>query len=182
MTVGGTAGGPSEDDLAAARVRSLTAAVVDGTTATADRVRGLSGAELDRIERDQAAPLGAAYRCFLERVGGGAGHFLRGTDVFHPRVIGLGAAARELLAENDVPFALTDSDRVFLMHQGYQFEFLRGPGPDPEVWSYCEGGTFGDVPTLRFARFTDWLRAQVTAAAPAELAVAHGSVPPCGSG
>jgi hypothetical protein len=83
---------------------------------------------------------------------------MRGSDVFYPRVIGLGESARELLAENDVPFVLTESDRVILMHQGYMFDFLRGPGPDPEVWSYCEG----EAPALSFARFTDWLQAQVT--------------------
>ncbi|MFJ9448306.1 hypothetical protein ACIRRH_41820 [Kitasatospora sp. NPDC101235] len=127
----------------------------------ADQVRGLSGDEIHRIECDQSAPLGDAYRCFLTLIGGGAGHFMQGSDVFYPRVIGLGEAARELLAENNVPFVLTESDRVILMHQGYQFDFLRGPGPDPEVWSYCEGGP-DDVPTLSFARFTDWLQAHVT--------------------
>ncbi|HEX6450957.1 MAG TPA: hypothetical protein VF060_16015 [Trebonia sp.] len=37
------------------------------------------------------------------------------------------------------PFTLAHTDRVILMHQGYQFDFLRGTDPDPEVWSYCEG-------------------------------------------
>jgi hypothetical protein len=41
------------------------------------------------------------------------------------------------------------------MHQGYQFDFLRGDHDDPEVWSYSEG----EVPERRYARFTDWLRA-----------------------
>ncbi|GAA3038298.1 hypothetical protein GCM10020229_56970 [Kitasatospora albolonga] len=140
------------------RVRALTTALVDGTTAVAEQVRGLSGDEMHRIERDQSAPLGDAYRCFLTLIGGGAGRFLQGSDVFYPRVIGLGEAARELLAENGVPFLLAESDRVILMHQGYQFDFLRGPGPDPEVWSYCEG----EAPALSFARFTDWLQAHVT--------------------
>jgi hypothetical protein len=155
---GGQRIGVSPED----RVRALTAAVVDGTTAVVDQVRGLSDDEIHRIECDQSAHLGDAYRCFLRLIGGGAGHFMQGSDVFYPAVIGLGEAARELLAENDVPFVLAESDRVILMHRGYQFDFLRGPGPDPEVWSYCEGGGPGDVPTLSFTRFTDWLQAHVT--------------------
>ncbi len=142
------------------RVRLLVAAVADGVTASAEQIRGLTEDEIREVERDQPAPLAGAYRCFLELIGGGAGHFLQGSDVFYPRVIGLGDAARELLEENEVQWTLTDSDRVILMHQGYQFAFLRGSGADPEVWSYCEGGV-PDEPTLSFPRFTDWLEAQV---------------------
>ncbi|MFL6073066.1 MAG: hypothetical protein ACJ73S_06665 [Mycobacteriales bacterium] len=78
--------------------------------------------------------------------------------MFHPLVLGLGAAGRELLAQNAVPFALTGADRVILMHQGYQFAFLRGGGADPEVWWYSEGA--GD-PAPCAPMFTDWLRAEV---------------------
>ena len=34
------------------------------------------------------------------------------------------------------------------------FDFVRGPGPDPEVWTYCEGDP---LPAPRWPRFTDWL-------------------------
>ncbi|MFI7593264.1 hypothetical protein [Micromonospora sp. NPDC049359] len=105
-------------------------------------------------------PLVQSYRRFLELVGRSAGHFLQGSDVFYPSALGLGRAARELLEENRVPFVWTAEDRVILMHQGYQFDFLRGAGPDPEVWSYCEGTTVG-VPVISYPRFTDWLQAQV---------------------
>ncbi|MFI9211486.1 SMI1/KNR4 family protein [Streptomyces sp. NPDC053253] len=142
-----------------ALVRALVTSLADGTTATADGLRGLSADEIDEIERDQAAPLGAAYACFLRLVGGGAGHFLQGSDVFYPHVIGLREAADELLRENqEPPFDLRSSDRVIFMHQGYQFEFLRGEGPDPEVWSYSEGDA---EPSRVYIRFTDWLETNV---------------------
>src|SRR5215475_12521984 len=118
------------------RVRALVATIADGVTATAEQVQGLTRSEIDEVERDQPAPLAQAYRQFLELAGRGAGHFLQGSDVFYPDVVGLGQAARELLEENKVPFTLTGEDRVILMHQGYQFYFLRGAGPDPEVWYY----------------------------------------------
>ncbi|GII26505.1 SMI1/KNR4 family protein [Planosporangium mesophilum] len=142
------------------RVATLLAAVADGLTATAEQIRGLTEDEIGEIECDQPAPLAPAYRRFLELVGGGAGHFLQGSDVFYPRVIGLGDAARELLEENAVAFTLTDSDRVILMHQGYQFDFLRGTADDPEVWSYGEGSVPSGV-HLSYPRFTDWLAASV---------------------
>jgi hypothetical protein len=52
------------------------------------------------------------------------------------------------------------------MHQCYQFDFMRGSGADPEVWSYSEGHN-GDLPLLYFARFTDWLRAVAESEIPA---------------
>ncbi|MCG5447699.1 hypothetical protein [Micromonospora hortensis] len=142
------------------RVRGLVAAIADGVTATGEQLQGLTQSEIDEIEHDQAVPLVQSYRRFLELVGRGAGHFLQGSDVFYPSVLGLGQAARELLEENRVPFVWTSEDRVILMHQGYQFDFLRGAGPNPEVWSYSEGTTVG-VPVISYSCFTDWLQAQV---------------------
>lgn len=142
------------------RVRALVAVIADGVTATAEQLQGLTQREIEEIELDQAAPLAESYRLFLELVGRGAGHFLQGSDVFYPAVLGLGQEARELLEENRVPFVWTAEDRVILMHQGYQFDFLRGVGPDPEVWSYGEGTTVG-VPVMSYSCFTDWLQAQV---------------------
>lgn len=48
------------------------------------------------------------------------------------------------------------------MHQGYEFLFLRGGGPDPAVWSYCETAAPGaGVPGRAHDRFTDWLELEV---------------------
>jgi hypothetical protein len=136
--------------------------MADGVMATEDQVRGLGAAELSWVEHDQPAPLTGAYRLFLELAGGGAGHFLQGSDVFYPAVIGFGQAARELLEENEVSFTLLDSDRVFLMHQGYQFLFMRGGGPDPAVWSYCEtAAPRAGVPGQTHDSFTEWLELEV---------------------
>jgi hypothetical protein len=134
------------------RVRTCLDAVCDGTTATHDDVRGLGDDVIRVIDGDQPGPLSGAYRCFLQTAGGGAGRFLQGSDVFHPQVIGLRAAAQELL--HGTGFELRADDRVILMHQGTQFDFLRGPGEDPEVWSYCEGS----VLRRSHGRFTEWLR------------------------
>jgi hypothetical protein len=140
------------------RVVELVAALTDGTTATADQLRGLTPAELADLDRDQPLPLPAAYRRFAELAGRGAGRFLRGSNAFYPSILGTWQAAADLLAENAVPFTMTGTDRVILMHQGYMFDFLRGSGPDPEVWSYCEGDP---EPARRFPHFTDWLASQV---------------------
>jgi hypothetical protein len=139
------------------RVRGVVAAITDGSTASPGQLCGLSEDVIGVIESDQPAPLADAYRLFLRLIGSGAGFFLRGSDVYYPKLLGLKKAAGDLLVENKSPFALKDSDRVFLMHQGYCFDFMRGPGDDPEVWSYREGA--GTAPEPAFGRFTDWLRA-----------------------
>lgn len=140
------------------RVEAVVATLVDRRTATASSPIGLSPGEIQAIDNDQSAPIGAAYRRFLELVGGGVGSFLQGSDVFDPLILGLGRAADDLLVENDVPFTLSPTDRVIFMHQGYSFDFLRGTGADPEVWSYSETyhpdlNPFHNAPT-----FTDWFR------------------------
>jgi hypothetical protein len=145
--------------MAVDRIQELVAMIADGVTATEEQLRGLTPSELHEVEFGQSAPLAATYRRFLELVGRGAGHFLAGSGVFYPVVLGLGEAARELLAENEVPFTLAHTDRVILMHQGYQFDFLRGSDPDPEVWSYCEGTL--EKPIMTHSHFSEWLAAQV---------------------
>ncbi|MCL2554135.1 MAG: hypothetical protein FWE75_18540 [Actinomycetia bacterium] len=141
------------------RVEAVVASLVDRRAASASTPIGLSPGEIEAIERDQPAPIGTAYRRFLQLAGGGVGLFLDGSDVFHPLVLGLRQAAADLLAENDVPVVLAPTDRVILMHQGYWFDYLKGTGPDPEVWTYTETFQQPVTPFRSAGRFTDWLRA-----------------------
>jgi hypothetical protein len=138
------------------RVRLCVGEVCDGVTAAAHDLQALSYEAIDAIEADQPARLSDAYRAFLEVAGGGAGRFLQGSDVFYPDVIGIRATAQELLGTHGLTLEATD--RVFLIHQGAQFDFTRGGGADPAVWSYNDGD---DAPLQTHGRFTDWLRANV---------------------
>lgn len=140
------------------RVRAVVALLTDRRDAAAPRPMGLGVREIMEIERDQPGPVGAAYRCFLSVTGGGFGRLLVSSDVFYPLMLGLREAAEDLLAEHGVPFRLADTDRVFLMHQNGRFDFLRGPGPDPEVWSYDEADGDFAGPNPTGATFTEWLR------------------------
>ncbi len=139
------------------RVEEALTSVADGVTASTSDLLGLARPVIEEIEKDQVAPIAAAYRCFLTRAGGGAGRFLQGSDFFFPQVLGLWGHAKDLLEENQSPFELQDTDRVILMHQGYQFDFLRGDADDPEVWSYCEIDNPGNAPKHSHDHFTDWL-------------------------
>jgi hypothetical protein len=150
-----------------ARVRAVVTAITGGAPQPGE-LTGLSDEEIRQVEEDQPAPLAASYRTFLRLIGGGAGRFMLGTDVYYPSILGLGTAARELLAENGSPFELKDSDRVFSMHQGYQFDVMRGPGADPRVWSFVEGPN-GAPPLPDRTRFTDWLRTRAESEIPAWL-------------
>lgn len=141
------------------RVRSVVALLTDRRDAAAPRALGLGVREIMEIERDQPGPVGAAYRSFLSLTGSGFGRFLVSSDVFYPLMLGLREAAEDLLSERAVPFRFTDADRVILMHQGARFDFLRGPEPDPEVWSFDEAGGDFAGPVATGASFTEWLRA-----------------------
>jgi hypothetical protein len=151
----GASGGTMPED----RIERLVASIIDGVNCTADQIVGLTEDEIREVELSQPSRLAPPYRRFLELAGAGAGDFLRGSDLFYPVLLELGPWARGTLKENGVKLTLSNTDRVFYMHQGYQFDFLRGDGDDPEVWSYCEGKT--PEPTPSFPSFTDWLETQV---------------------
>ena len=127
--------------------------------------RGLPPELVDEVERDQPAPLGAAYRRWLELAGADAGWFMVGTDFCHPRILGLRESTRELFTGDGSDFRPDAHDRVIAMHQGYQVVLLRGEGDDPQVWQYQEGDT-GGRPHRTHERFTDWLREELDAAWP----------------
>lgn len=138
------------------RVRLCLDQVCDGVTAAPRDLQALPGEAIEAIEGDQPARISDAYRAFLEAAGGGAGRFLQGSDVFYPGVLGVRATAQELLERRGL--TLEKDDRVFLMHHDAQFDFTRGDGVDPAVWSYNDGD---EAPALTHERFTDWLRANV---------------------
>ena len=147
---------PYEGLSPAERVRLCLDQICDGVTAEAHDLQALSPDMVAAIEEDQPAGLSDAYRAFLEAAGGGAGRFLQGNDVFYPDVLGVRVTAQELLESHGL--SLEPGDRVILMHHDAQFDFTRGDGPDPAVWSYNDGD---EAPALAYERFTDWLRANV---------------------
>jgi hypothetical protein len=105
----------------------------------AKTLRGCSESDILEVECKYRLKLPPAYRDFLSAAGRGADQFLVGTDWLYPQLLELGEAARDLLYQH-TKFKLSDSDFVFLMHQGYQFMYFRtGTGdPDPEVRRYLE--------------------------------------------
>lgn len=142
----------------AERVRAVAAAVADGTTVVADQILGLTTEQIREVERDQPAPLPEAYRCFLLLLGGGAGHFMQGTDVYHPRILGLWSAAKELLEENTSPFRLQETDLVISMHQGYQFDFCEVRKTIPKFGLIARVVVQRMFPPPRMSASQIWLR------------------------
>lgn len=138
------------------QVHACLEVICDGVTATSADLRALNDDDIRRVEADQPVPLSDAYRAFLRAAGGGAGRFLQGSDVFYPHLLGIRAAAGEIMAANGL--SLEEDDRVILIHQGSQLDFTRGRGTDPEVWSYTDGD---DGPTPVYPCFTAWLAANV---------------------
>ncbi|MBM79364.1 MAG: hypothetical protein CMJ78_02065 [Planctomycetaceae bacterium] len=62
---------------------------------------------------------------------------------------------KELLEEDETNFELPQPCVVFLMHQGYQFNYFPIDGTnDPVVFSFCEG----DELPREWSKFSDWVR------------------------
>jgi SMI1 / KNR4 family (SUKH-1) len=99
--------------------------------------RGCSPEEITSVESDQGIPLPPDYRRFLELMGRDGGGLVGGSDLCFPEMLGLRQHAIELLAENESIFQLPEDAVVFMMHQGYQFMYLRGA--DPRVHWWTEG-------------------------------------------
>ncbi|QDU43509.1 SMI1/KNR4 family protein [Symmachiella dynata] len=112
--------------------------VRDGV-ATENTIRGCSATEIEEVQADVGRPLPLAYREFLAKMGRGAGDFYVGTDIFYPTLLGITEAAHELVAEDEAGIVLPKDAIAFMMHQGYQFMFVRtDEGDDPPVYYYME--------------------------------------------
>ncbi len=122
-----------------ARIERAADLLISRGVATENTIRGCAPEEIERVEQDAGSPLPLAYREFLARMGRGALRFYLGTDVFFPEVLGLTQAARELVAEEESRLQLPNDAIAFIMHQGYQFCFIRSSeGDDPPVYYYME--------------------------------------------
>lgn len=85
--------------------------------------KGGTDAEITRVFGD-LNKLPADYLAFLRLAGNGLNDFLTGSDVFLNQLDGVRAAADELLIAGGLDPLPSDAI-VFLMHQGYEFLFLR---------------------------------------------------------
>ncbi|HTE18603.1 MAG TPA: SMI1/KNR4 family protein [Armatimonadota bacterium] len=103
-----------------------------------DGFRPCSALQILEVEEDQDVELPRAYKAFLQVMGGGAAMF-EGTDYCYPEILGLRDHAEYLLLTNSV-VPLPEDAFVFMMHQGYQFSFIRSSeGDDPPVYHYMDG-------------------------------------------
>ena len=121
------------------RIAKAADILIGQGVATKSTINGCSAKEIEEVEVDVEQPLPLAYRQFLATMGRGAGRFFVGTDLFFPGVIGNTEAAHELVAEDKSGLALPKDAIAFMMHQGYQFMFIRADeGDDPPVYHYIE--------------------------------------------
>ena len=105
--------------------------------AARSQIVGCTSAEIEEIAGGRKLP--TRYRDFLKAMGRGAGRFYEGSDVFYPHAVGLTKGARNLVAQDPAKIALPDDAVAIVMHQGYQFLFVRtGEGDDPPVYYYLE--------------------------------------------
>ena len=126
-----------------------------------DQLRPCTEEEVRRLGQQVGLSLPEAYKEFLLWMGHGAGGFLRGSDCFYKQLIPLQRWAVELMEEDGFTAPLPADAFVFLMHQGYQFDFFRtGEGDDPPVYYYFEGAKEGSI-TIVYPHFSELLLALV---------------------
>ena len=134
---------------------SALAAAVDAVGCTDD--------EVAQVSADQGRTLPGTYRCFLKVMGRDVGGLFGGALASYPHILGLRAAAIDLLRDNgernaDV-FALPDDAIVISFHdQGYAFQFIRASlGDDAPVEMWTEGPAM-DRTEVVAASVLDWVR------------------------
>src|SRR5207248_219520 len=81
--------------------------------------------EVRKLEQQVGLKLPQAYREFLLWMGHNGGGLLQGSDCFYQHLPRIQKGAVELLEEDGFPDPLPADAFVFLMHQGYQFDFFR---------------------------------------------------------
>jgi len=140
-------------------VRELRERLVQAGIARPSEIRGCTAEEIEEVRATQGLPLPRVYEEFLREMGRGAGAFLRGTDVFYPRVLQVHEWALDLLAEDGAETVLPSGAFVFLSHQGYQFMFFpTGQSDDPAVYFYREQARAAQQ---RFDSFSSFLASSI---------------------
>ena len=95
--------------------------------------------DIQRVEEKIGASLPLAYQEFLVWMGR-VSQLFQGSDYSCLDILNLQPVATDLLEENHEREVLPTDAFVFLMHQGYQFNFFRlSEGDDPPVYWYIEG-------------------------------------------
>lgn len=120
-------------------VDEIAAALIHRGVATEQALVGCSPAEISQLQNEVGYPLPQAYRDFLLRMGREMGRFFDGSDITYENLPGLKQAAQKLVKEEQTALVLHDDAIPILMHQGYQFMFIRASeGEDPPVYHYME--------------------------------------------
>jgi chloramphenicol O-acetyltransferase len=116
---------------------------------------GCSTGDIQAIENKIGVPLPIAYQEFLLWMGR-VSQLFKGNNYRYFELLDLQNIASDLLEENHEKEVLTPNAFVFLVHQGYQFDFFRlSEEEDPPVYWYCEGKTNGFVQTHE--HFSDYI-------------------------
>lgn len=118
------------------------------------RCEGLSNGEIDEIESTLGVKLPQSYLAYLRSFGRVRGQLLRGSDLPAPsEYLEFRTRACDLVRAAGAPSRVNASSVIFLIHQGYSFDyFAAGDDPDPQVRRFDGGRDF-----LYSATFTDYL-------------------------
>lgn len=122
------------------RYRDTTRAEAEAHMAHLAKVSGCSDTEIESAERALRVRLPLSFRQYLSAMGHKPGALFVGSDLARMHELSdYRRTALEIMAESaQVP--LPDDAVVFLMHQGYSFDFvIADGGEDAPVWRYTEG-------------------------------------------
>lgn len=137
----------------------LISRLIESGVCQENEICGASAEEVQALSESVGVSLPSAYQEFLLAVGNGAGAFLEGEDVFISEIGNLKEEAVSLLDGNGDAFTLPADAFVFLMHQGYEFDyFIASEGDDPPVYQYVEGN---GPPVKVWNSFSDFLRESI---------------------
>lgn len=113
--------------------------------------------EIRKLEKDVGFELPLAYKEFLKFMGRDYDGIFCGSNCFINDVIKNTKYLPELLAENEVDFALPPNYLVFSSHQGYVMLWFELPKTDenPPVWLFAESREH-ESPKI-IGTFSEWL-------------------------
>ena len=132
----------------------IISALVEKKISSTQDIKGCSESEIAGIEEFCHAKLPSQYRDFLLAIGHSGGKLFQGTDIYYRNLVGLQDAAKDLLKENGEDFDIPLDAFVFLMHQGYEFDYFRlSEGDDPPVYQYVEGHGEPQIAWKSFSKF-----------------------------
>lgn len=141
------------------QIKDIRSELLQKGLATEGTLKGISIADIGRIESSIDLQLPKAYKSFLTSFGKKAGKLADDVVFLYPEILGLRKELEDMVDEESLDFEIPSKAFVFSGYQGFQYHYFICDGKEnPAVYRIMDGG---GVSQKVADTFTDYLKSMV---------------------